>query len=357
MIHQTPGKTGPVSGTHDTTPMHVGIPVGLDPQESPVVDAPMIQMPGGTFGSSEFTLLVGCPTYGKPGPEFTMDSGWDLMFHIGRFHPEIKHVYTQRDVRTYRQMARHGLIEAALELGVTHLLTLDDDHNFTGEHFKKLWNAFHLDPKKPRALSALYFTRSLSCAPCIFNITNEGTVPIFYYPPDTVMPVPVVGFGFLLLDMQIFRDLNPPWFNLGGDFGEDAALCTRMLHAGYPVHVHTGVIVGHVLETPTIVDEAHYLRVREGMENARAEAEQAGVEMDLAKLAPVFPGAQDRTGYAPVGPGDRRAKVPWWHPSSARIWNRDREDPGSPNRKRDREDDSAARGASGEAAPAEDASA
>ena len=343
MIYRTPGKTGPVSGTHDITPTKMGI--GPNELSS---DTPVIQMPGGTFGSGEYTLLVGCPTYGKPGPEFTMDSGWDLMFRIGRSHPEIREVYLERDVRTYRQMARHGIIEAALELGVTHLLTLDDDHNFTGKHFSKLWNAFHTDPKKPRALSALYFTRSLSCAPCIFNITNEGTVPIFYYPPDTVMPVPVVGFGFLLLDMQIFRDLNPPWFNLGGDFGEDAALCTRMLHAGYPVHVHTGVIIGHVLESPTIVDEAHYLRVREGLENARAEAEQAGVEMDLSKLAPAYPGAQDRTGYAPVGPGDRRAAVPWWHAPSARVWNRDREDPASPNAKREGSDDLAARGATRE---------
>lgn len=36
-----------------------------------------------------YSLLVANPTYGKPAAEFSQDSGWNLMYTIGRKHPEI----------------------------------------------------------------------------------------------------------------------------------------------------------------------------------------------------------------------------------------------------------------------------
>lgn len=283
--------------------------------------------------SAPYSLLVACPTYGKPSADFSMDSGWSLMYEIGRFHPEIAPVYTMRDVRTYRQAARNGIARAALELGVTHILSLDDDHTFDGSHFTKLWNAMQTNPIRPKILSALYMTRSLSCAPCIFNLTDEGTVPIYYYEDDVVMPVPVIGFGFVLLDVEIFRVLGPDLFHLGGDFGEDAAICTRLSQAGFPSYVHTGVKIGHILENPTVVDEAHYKLVRQEMERERNARAEAGEQLDTSRIVPLFPGAPRRTGYESVEQGAGGARRPWWLPRSKRVWYRDRQGPASLERR------------------------
>lgn len=279
-----------------------------------------------------YRLLVGCPTYGKPSAEFAMDSYGALMYHIGRRHPEIEEVFSVRDVRTYRQTARQAIVEQALHLNCSHLLMLDDDHVFEGATFTKLWNAMHQHPKRPKVLSALYYTRSNSCAPCIFRQTLQGTVPIFYYPDDDdVHEVDVVGFGFVIFDTSVFDParggLNPPWFNLGNDFGEDAAFCARMNHSGNPVHVHVGAKIGHILENPQIVGEREYLRVREALNHARELRQQAGEPLEDTSLRPIFEASSGNareyagdSGYVPVDAGGRSR---WWTPSPHRIWKRD----------------------------------
>lgn len=277
-----------------------------------------------------YSLLIGCPTMGKPCAEFSMDSFGHLMYHIGRKHPEISPVWVQRDVRTYRQTARQGIVEAALEQNVSHLLMLDDDHTFEGSQFTKIWEAMLTHVKRPKMLAALYFTRSSQCAPCIFRHTREGTVPIFYYPDDDdIHEVDVVGFGFTLFDLDVFRRMNPPWFNLGNDFGEDAAFCARMKHAGFMPHVHTGVKIGHILENPQVVGEQDYVVVREGLERDRAAKRAAGIEVGESQLVPV-PGASGGwregemdSGYVPQKTRRDNGRRRWWQPNPGRLWKRD----------------------------------
>jgi hypothetical protein len=273
---------------------------------------------------------------GKPCAEFAMDSFGHLMYHIGRHHPEIDPVWVQRDVRTYRQTARQGIVEAALQQGVSHLLMLDDDHTFEGADFTKMWNAMHTHPLKPKMLAALYFTRSSMCAPCIFRQTREGTVPIFYYQDDDdIHEIDIVGFGFTLFDMQLFDasrgGMNPPWFNLGNDFGEDAAFCARLKHSGFMPYVHTGVKIGHILETPQIVGEREYLIVREGLERDRQAKLAAGTAVDESKLVPLLgasggrQGRQMDSGYVPQKAARANGRRHWSWPNPARLWKRDAE--------------------------------
>jgi hypothetical protein len=249
---------------------------------------------------------VGIPTYGKPDSLFAIDSGWDLMYQIGRRHPEIGQVWLQRDVRTYRQEARSSIVRSALEKGATHLLMLDDDHVFTGADFSKLWNAMQEDPFRRPMIGALYFTRNDTPAPCIFQDTVRGTTPYFYYPEDQLMEVDVVGFGFQLFQTELFRRINEPRFDLGQGIGEDAAFCKRVRHAGGKVWCHTGVKIGHILETPRIVGEADYLALRQ-----RAE-ENSHDYLETYSLVP--------TGEKQVVPCHRSgpaATARWWSPTSS----------------------------------------
>lgn len=251
-----------------------------------------------------YRLMVGIPTYGMPKCEFAIDSLGSLLYHIGRDHPEIEKVWLQRDVRTYRQEARKGIVEEAQRQGATHLLMLDDDHVFSGSEFDKLW-ASMIGSEEVQIVSGLYMTRGLPCAPCIFKLTPQGTVPIFYYPTDELMAVDVVGFGFVLFDMNLFTRINPPWFNLGMGFGEDAAFCARLTQAGIKVWVHTGAKIGHLLEQPHVITEEDYLRDRD----------RAWKESDVSALVPAGIAA-------PVGAGSEVQGRPKWWPFSSRRWTR-----------------------------------
>lgn len=271
----------------------------------------MVQKAGdGIMGApsvnDKYHLHIGIPTYGKPDAMFAVDSLAALTYHIGRRHPEIETVSLQRDVRTYRQEARQAIVLGAQHGQATHLLMLDDDHTFSGQHFSMLWEVMLKDPSKVQMASALYFTRGELCAPCIFKLTSQGTVPIYYYPKNSLIQVDVVGFGFCLFDMKLFEEINQPWFNLSIGFGEDAAFCARMIGFGKRPWVHTGCTIGHILETPKVVGEEHYEHVRKSME-----------------IGQVVPSELPRTiGKPDVGvlPGNLGPR-PWWRPTSTHTWN------------------------------------
>jgi len=236
-----------------------------------------------------------------------------MMYHIGRRIPEIERVTLQMDVRTYRQEARQAIVIGAQQAEATHLLMLDDDHMFSGEQFSILWEAMKADPEQIKMLSALYFTRNETCAPCIFKLTNRGTVPLFYYPENTVYSVDVVGFGFVLFNMDLFKQVNPPWFNLSIGFGEDAAFCARLIHCGIPRWVHTGCKIGHILDEPVVIDEEHYFNVRRQIETG-----QMGAGEQLASQ----PEQVSVSGRPSVAAFEQTPESrPWWRPKFTRNWN------------------------------------
>jgi len=261
--------------------------------------------------NGKYKLHIGIPTYGKPDALFALDSVSALTYQIGRRHPEIETVTMQRDVRTYRQEARQAIVLGAQSAGATHLLMLDDDHTFGGTEFTKIWEAMR-DTPDVDMLSALYFTRGEQCAPCIFKLTSAGTVPLFYYPKDQLYKVDVVGFGFVLFNMELFKTVTPPWFTLSIGYGEDAAFCARMIQAGKGVWVHTGVKIGHILETPRVIDEAHYERNRQLLETGQVvPSELAGNPQG------VFVGGRPTLDTYESHP----AKRPWWRPDFTHVWN------------------------------------
>lgn len=252
------------------------------------------------------SLFIGIPTYGLPKPEFTIDSLGDLLFHIGRRHSEIELMYHQRDVRTYRQAARGAIVDGARQVAATHLLMLDDDHDFRPNVFDILWNAIHQSDVK--MVSALYFTRGRPTVPCIWKLTARGTVPIFYYPENELIPVDVVGFGMVLFDMTLFERLNPPWFDLGIGFGEDAAFCDRVLSAGLKVWCHTGAKIGHINEQPQIITEADYFKDREEFYER--------LKPELAVITPAGPAARERNWWG--SPRHDQNHQSWWRPGTSR---------------------------------------
>jgi hypothetical protein len=83
------------------------------------------------------------------------------------------------------------------------------------------------------------------------------------WPEDTVMRVAGTGAAALLIHRRALEaagkraaDAAAPWFRESQTktalMGEDLTFCLRCAAAGIPVHVHTGVRVGHMKTTMLI---------------------------------------------------------------------------------------------------------
>ena len=99
------------------------------------------------------------------------------------------------------------------------------------------------------------------------------------------------GAGFLLMSRaalvrigEEYKDLAHKWFAESGttsEYGEDVTFCLRAVGLGMPIHVHTGVILGH-LKTAVLDHHSHaaYLVDRETV----GDEEVLRSQMDRLKI-------------------------------------------------------------------------
>jgi len=144
------------------------------------------------------------------------------------------------------------------------LLMCDTDMVFTPGDVDRLVSA--ADPVTRPLLGALCFSQDGETGekqPTMYELVQEpggGQVGFCRYkiwPEDACMPVGATGAAFLLMHRDALEqvgkasgDRAAPWFResvIGAALvGEDMTFCLRAAAAGIPVHVHTGVRVGHV---------------------------------------------------------------------------------------------------------------
>ena len=100
--------------------------------------------------------------------------------------------------------------------------------------------------------------------PVMYELVQGDGLPMRFaryatWPEDTLMRVSATGAAFLLLHRDALeavrdgKDPAAPWFRESAIpgaplalMGEDMTFCLRAAAAGIPVHVHTGVQVGHI---------------------------------------------------------------------------------------------------------------
>jgi GT2 family glycosyltransferase len=140
------------------------------------------------------------------------------------------------------------------------LMMVDTDIVFKKDAVSRLLAS--ADPVERPIMSGLYhiFEKGKK-VPAVY--ANEGSEPselelVPYDSPDEdiVAQAFAVGAGFLLVHRSVFekiRDMSEgqaSWFREivvnGRDFGEDISFCLRANVAGFPIHVNTGVRVGHI---------------------------------------------------------------------------------------------------------------
>lgn len=187
--------------------------------------------------------------------------------------------------------ARNKIVEQFLATGIDWLWSIDADMEFEPDTLDRLVKAAH--PEKRPIVGGLCFSLirgdAVEVAPTLYQLAQgrDGFVRQLQYPPDELIQVAGTGAACLLVHRSVFVEMakkHPkpwPWFAetvFGEDqISEDLTFCLRAGALGYPVHVHTGIKIGHV--KPIVIDEGSYISQSMYLA-AKAEA--------LAAEAPTF---------------------------------------------------------------------
>jgi hypothetical protein len=150
------------------------------------------------------------------------------------------------------------------------LLMVDTDMVFGAAEVDRLAEA--ADPVARPVLGALCYSQDGETGekqPTMYELLQEpdggqiGFVRYKIWPEDICVPVGATGAAFLLMHRDALErvakasgDRAAPWFResvIGAALvGEDLTFCLRCAAAGIPVHVHTGVKIGHMKTTMLI---------------------------------------------------------------------------------------------------------
>ena len=134
--------------------------------------------------------------------------------------------------------ARTWVIQKAIEDGATHVLFVDHDMVFPPTALTT-----HLEAKKD-IIGTEYFKR---------KFPKEATfVPLDKHSTHELYKAKFCGTGLMLIDLNIFKTMAKPWFNIGRDsqgqvaIGEDAWMCLSAQDIGHEVWIDPQIQVGHI---------------------------------------------------------------------------------------------------------------
>lgn len=150
---------------------------------------------------------------------------------------------------------RNRCVEKFLETKCTHLLFWDSDTIAVPNSVTKL-----LEDNK-QIVGATIYKKGGDHAPCFGFMVPERQVyrtpvPFLY---NKLIPVDIVGTGFMLIAREVFEKVPPPWFQCyeKGNAQEDIYFCLKAKKYGFQVYVDTGLSLGHIA-TPYVVTNETY---------------------------------------------------------------------------------------------------
>ena len=160
-------------------------------------------------------------------------------------------------IATYLHEGRSLIVKNAYEINksapVDYMIWVDSDMVFTTKDFDKL---LLMSKKKDLPfISALYFTkRSKACKPVYLHKVGEDYKLAENYPPNSLLEVAGVGFGFFLCRakelFEVYEKYGSSLFKLGNDnngrmVGEDVIFSKCLTEMGFKMYVWTDICVGH----------------------------------------------------------------------------------------------------------------
>jgi len=212
-------------------------------------------------------LLIGTPI--RPAGDVKVE--WAIGYRQLIIPQELQpHIITFQNQATV-DLARNNIVDVAFNEGVEYILFYDSDVIPPADALIKLYES------KLPIVSALYYRRHpvrirgqlvLQPHPSIWKkISSEQQKPGEIYQPIVELPqgqlieADVIGLGFCLVHIDVFKRMNKPWFKfLAGwhkfdpsvdwrdEKSEDFYWCDKARELGYKIYVRTDIQCRHVFE-------------------------------------------------------------------------------------------------------------
>src|SRR3990167_1629027 len=207
------------------------------------------------------------PTEGHTPPE-SFQKFRLMTYHHGKLAAESKaenreeqfEFYDITVGRMFTPMAREKLTDAALAIGADYLMMVDDDMVAPADLFEKLYR------HKVDIVAPLAFTRNPPYLAVLYKITegwdhnrrqsyivNEW---IKNWPANKLVECDAVGFGAVLINLNVVRKMERPFFMCWSGTGEDVFFCHRAKReANARIFMDTTFEIGHI-GAPVIITTA-----------------------------------------------------------------------------------------------------
>lgn len=162
--------------------------------------------------------------------------------------------------RMHVHVARDEMAKTALVANCDYLFMIDDDMTAADDLFEKLYAS------QKDIIAPLAFTRNFPHKPVMYSCI-EGWDPvtqtehftnyaIMNYPKEKLVQCDAVGFGAVLINMNVIRNMPAPYFMNPNKTGEDISFCYEAKKRGFTTWMDTRIKLGH-LSHPIIVTEEY----------------------------------------------------------------------------------------------------
>jgi len=219
-------------------------------------------------------VAISIPSEGHTLPE-AYDNHLLLSFHLGRMQemwrqekrPICYEFHWHTAGRLLTPMARESLINAALNADMDYILMYDDDMVLPVDMVECMLQDMEQHPEID-ILAPLAFMRNKPHYAVLYSVTegyDQQTHKPYYinefiknYPRNKIIECDAVGFGAVLIKMDVIRKMKPPYcFSTTGS-GEDIFFCIKAKQeAKARIFMDTRIKLGH-LGKPAIIDEDHF---------------------------------------------------------------------------------------------------
>lgn len=148
--------------------------------------------------------------------------------------------------------ARTNAVEEAMKLECTHIFMVDTDMIYPPDMLD-----FLLEDNRD-IVGVVAYKRTPPYFPCVFaKVEGEEYYKSVNVVKKGIMRCDSVGFGAILIKMDVFFKIPQPWFWIDKK-GHDVNFCEKAREYGFDIHVDTDMVIGHAGD-PVVVNEKFYL--------------------------------------------------------------------------------------------------
>ncbi len=150
--------------------------------------------------------------------------------------------------QTYRvDDSRNQIVEHALEVGYDYIMWIDSDMILPKDTLMKL-----LSHDKD-IVSGVYTHKLIGGKDAVAKRYKKDEEDIYEDIPlkeitakEQLIEIDGVGFGCVLTKVDVFRNIEKPYFVYKPDFGEDIYFCRKAQEKGYKIFLDTSILCGHI---------------------------------------------------------------------------------------------------------------